>query len=158
MTPSSSSMKISRILRAKPTRQRGQHYRADAVIVWCFENGWREMLVKFEKQRKYTYVDEIKIAGGAKDLGPLGERAAKAYLLKQIRGSIKLHGTKLVILMSHSDCGAYGGLMTFNNDPEFEKSKHIEYLHAAKDFLCSKLPHPVKVELIFADFNGLWSV
>jgi carbonic anhydrase len=37
-------------------------------------------------------------------------RGRSEFVLEQIRKSIRLHGTRRVILMVHSDCGAYGGL------------------------------------------------
>ena len=54
--------------------------------------------------------DPIKIAGGAKVLASPEREADREFVLDQIRKSMRLHGTRRVILMVHSDCGAYGGL------------------------------------------------
>ncbi len=146
-----------RILTVKPSRRPGEHYTADAAIVWCFDDGWREVLTKLEKARGYKRVDEIKVAGGVK-LTTASDAPSMAFILKQINLSLNLHRTKTVILMTHSDCGAYGGLRAFENNPKIERKKHAEYLRAAKAFLREKLPRSVKIETIFADFDGLWTV
>jgi hypothetical protein len=55
--------------------------------------------------------DPIRIAGGAKCLASPEHQHEREFVLEQIRTSIRLHETKLVILVLHSDCGAYGGLI-----------------------------------------------
>lgn len=148
----------SRILTIRPSRRPGEHYTADAAIVWCFDDGWRNALAKFEKARGYKCVDEIKCAGGAKLLARGSDALSAAFILNQIKLSLNLHHTKRVVLMTHSDCGAYGGLRAFENSPKIERKKHFGYLRAAKRFLRSKLPRWVKIEGAFADFDRCWSV
>ncbi len=143
------------ILKAKPSRKLGEHYVANAAVVWCFDDGWRPVLVRLVKARGYKRVDEIKCAGGAKTLGPRGDEVDREFVLRQILVSIEVHATRRIILMTHSDCGAYGGLKAFENDPKIERKQHAKYLRAAKKFLRGKLPRSVKVETVFADFEGL---
>jgi hypothetical protein len=50
--------------------------------------------------------DPIKIAGGAKCLASPEPESDREFVLDQIRKSMRLHETKRVILMVHSD-GAY---------------------------------------------------
>ena len=85
-------------------------YQCDAAIVWCFDNRFELGFHKFLKRISAVNCDPIKIAGGAKCLASPDREADREFVLEQIRKSIRLHGTKRVILMVHSDCGAYGGL------------------------------------------------
>jgi len=136
-----------------------EHYRADACIVWCFDNRFSGLLEAYIKDRKFTHVDLVKVAGGAKGLAapkwdpdPSRRKLAEAertYLLDQIAKSIKLHHTQDIVLMAHSECGAYGGA----TDEEFYESE----LNKAKDIASSQFKE-VKVTSLFADFEGLHSI
>jgi len=66
-----------------------------------------------------------------------------------------LHGTDTVLLMLHSDCGAYGGLAAFENDPAREAENHRQDLHRALDFLRANIPQ-LNVMGYFVDFEGVW--
>lgn len=48
--------------------------------------------------------DVVSIAGGAKDLAN-----PNAYALNQVNISKRLHDIKAIILINHTDCGAYRG-------------------------------------------------
>src|SRR5271157_4736607 len=87
-----------------------ERYQCDAAIVWCFDNRFDLGFRKFLKRLGVFYPDPIKIAGGAKCLASPANQSDREFVLEQLRTSIRLHGTKRVILMLHSDCGAYGGL------------------------------------------------
>src|SRR5438309_10012585 len=93
-------------------------YRCDATVVWCFDNRFEVGFQKFLKRIGVHYCDPIKIAGGAKSLASPARESDREFLLNQIRLSIRLHGAERVVLMLHSDCGAYGGLAEgFGGDP-----------------------------------------
>jgi len=68
---------------------------------------------------------------------------------------MKLHGTDTILLMLHSDCGAYGGLPAFNNDTAREAENHRQDLHLALDFLRVNIPE-LRVLGYFVDFEGVW--
>ena len=75
---------------------------------------------------------------------------------QQIRKSIHLHGTRRVILMLHSDCGAYGGLDGgFGGDVAAERVHHHEELRRAAENLVRAIPG-VEVAGYFVDFEGVW--
>jgi carbonic anhydrase len=77
-------------------------------------------------------------------------------VLDQIRKSIRLHGTRLVILMLHSDCGAYGGLDGgFRGDTVAEAAHHEQELKRAAANLKAAIPE-VQVQGYFVDFEGIW--
>ena len=132
------------------------HYKAEVCIVWCFDHRFKEILEKYLKHKKIRYPDEVKGAGGAKALASDKNKNQKKYIFDQIKTSIRLHHTPKIILMTHSDCGGYGGLRAFKNDPKKEMQKHGADLKKAKSFLKEKLSGSIQIETLFADFNGLW--
>ena len=87
-----------------------EKYLCDAAVVWCFDNRFDLGFRKFLKRIGVTNSDPIKIAGGAKCLASPELETDREFVLEQIRKSMRLHGTRRVILMLHSDCGAYRGL------------------------------------------------
>ena len=130
-----------------------EHYKADACIVWCFDNRFWELLNAFIKERQFRNFDPVIVAGGAKTLGTIVD--GKLYLPDQIRTSITLHKTPRIILMTHSDCGAFGGLSAFGNDPEREFAEHSKILTEAAAYVKQQLGEGLEVEAHFADFDGL---
>jgi hypothetical protein len=59
--------------------------------------------------------------------------------------------------MLHSDCGAYGGLDAFGNDPVNERIHHREEFLRAEANLQKAIPG-IEVESYFVDFEGVWEV
>ena len=106
-------------------------YRADAAVVWCFDDRITLAVQKFLKRSGLARVDSIRVAGGAKGLASTGEESQRTFLLEQLRLSRKLHGTDRVILVAHSDCGTYGGLDAFGRDLETEAEHHRAELRQA---------------------------
>jgi len=92
-----------------------EDYKADAAVVWCFDHRFHLVVQKLLKKIGVKYFDLIVAAGGAKNLSSPGSENDRQFVMGQIRSSIRLHGTQNVILMVHSDCGAYGGLAAFKN-------------------------------------------
>ncbi len=134
-----------------------EYYIADACVVWCFDDRFTGLLDEFVKNRGYLNYDLIKIAGGAKTLASPKLEDERLFLLKQIRTSVNLHGTKYVVLMCHEDCSAYGGKAAFQSDEE-ECDKICSDLKGAAHILKNNLPEDVKIEMVFADFEGMRNV
>jgi carbonic anhydrase len=133
-------------------------YHCDAAVVWCFDNRFHLGFTKFLKRLGVSNSDPIKIAGGAKSLASPERETDREFILEQIRKSIHLHGTKLVILMLHSDCGAYGGLAGgFAGNARAEGEHHEQELRRAAENLHNAMPD-IDVQAYFADFEGIWSV
>jgi hypothetical protein len=100
--------------------------------------------------------DPIKIAGGAKCLASPDGSADREFVLDQIRKSILLHQTSRVILMVHSDCGAYGGLeATFGGDPHRERQYLKGELQRASANVHQAIPN-IEVDAYYVDFEGVW--
>jgi hypothetical protein len=135
-----------------------EKYDCDAAIVWCFDNRFHLGFSKFLKRRGVSNSDPIKIAGGAKCLASPEHETDREFVLEQIRTSIRFHSTKLVILMVHSDCGAYGGLVGgFGGNARVEAQHHEEELRRAAECLQKAIPG-VDVQAYFVDFEGIWAV
>ncbi len=135
-----------------------EKYHCDAAIVWCFDNRFNLAFSKFLKRIGVANADPIKVAGGAKCLASPELERDREFVMEQIRKSIRLHGTRRVILMLHSDCGAYGGLAGgFDGDARKEADHHDAELRLAAANLLRELPG-VQVDPYFVDFEGVWSV
>jgi carbonic anhydrase len=132
-----------------------EKYQCDAAIVWCFDNRFDLGFRMYLKRAGVIYTDPIKVAGGAKCLASPEHESDREFVLGQIRKSIRLHRTKRVILMVHSDCGAYGGLEAFKNDAAVEAEHHRQELDRVARDLLAAIPG-ITVEDYFVDFEGVW--
>jgi len=110
---------------------------------------------KLIKRIGVAHFDPIRVAGGAKCLAGDESEADRQFVLEQIRKSVALHGTDTVLLMLHSDCGAYGGLQAFENDVVREAENHRQDLHRAMEFLQAEV-QGLNVFGYFVDFEGVW--
>jgi hypothetical protein len=131
-------------------------YQCDAAILWCFDNRFDLGFRKFLKRNGIVNTDPIKIAGGAKSLASPEQESDREFVLDQIRKSIQLHDTRHVILMVHSDCGAYGGLDgAFAGDTTAEKVRLKRDLVVAREYLERNFPG-IRVSSYYVDFEGVW--
>ncbi len=130
------------------------HYTADACVFWCFDNRFQSLVGMVMAHYKFRDVDEVKIAGGARDLVH-GNSFERRYLLGQIEKSVKLHHTPEVILMVHHACGAYG--KTFNNSEEELAfySKELDLAKAVVLRFAKAKKLKLRVKKVFASFDGL---
>jgi hypothetical protein len=132
-----------------------EKYHCDAAILWCFDNRFELGFRKFLKRIGVTNSDPIKVAGGAKCLASPELETEREFVIEQIRKSMRLHGTRRVILMVHSDCGAYGGLAGFGGDAQAEAAHHQSELVRAAANLLEAIPG-IEVQGYFVDFEGIW--
>ncbi len=131
-----------------------KHYKADAAVVWCYDNRFWKAFHYFLGNEGIKNFDPIVVAGGTKSIASPENESERAFMMKQIELSIKLHHTPRVILMNHSDCGGYGGLGAFDNNEHQESSFHQEELTKAKKLVQENFPN-VRVDAIFVDFQGI---
>src|SRR6266404_8489795 len=118
-----------------------EKYHCDASVVGCFDNRFDTACRKLLKRIGITQPDPIKIAGGARALASPEQEFHRTFVLDQIHKSIRLHGTDRVILMLHSDCGAYGGLSGgFGGDARAEAEHHKMELRRAAANLVQAIP------------------
>ena len=132
-------------------------YRADAAVVWCFDDRITLVVQKFLKRIGARQVDTVRIAGGAMALASPKDDFEQGFVIEQLRLSRKLHQTERVILFAHRDCGAYGGSARFQGDADAEVSFHRTELARAADLIRAALPE-ITVECYFADFDGVWEM
>ncbi len=131
-------------------------YRADACVVSCFDARFELVTRKFLKKRGIWWADPLKIAGGAKVFASPAEESDRNFALGQVQTSMRLHGTNHVMLMVHSDCGAYGGLRAFAGNEEHEAVNHESELRTAAEFLKRHIP-AINVECYYLRFAGVWA-
>ncbi|HEY6350905.1 MAG TPA: carbonic anhydrase [Candidatus Angelobacter sp.] len=134
-----------------------EHYIADAAVVWCFDHRFEAASRKLLKRIGVFSADAIRVAGGAKSLASPEQESARLFVLDQLQKSIRLHKTRTVVLMLHSDCGAYGGLAAFHNDPEEEARHHAADLQRAASFVKQQIPE-LAIKSYFVDFDGVWEM
>jgi carbonic anhydrase len=132
-------------------------YVADAAVLCCFDHRISRAVRKFLKKQGIEHADMIVVAGGAKTLASPRNDFEQDFILEQVRMSIRLHHTKRVLVMSHSDCATYGGLAHFKGDRTAEASHHRGELLRAADLLTTNFPG-ISVEPYFVKFDGVWEV
>ena len=139
------------------TPKENYQYQADAAILWCFDKRFDLVVRKFLKRIGVRQADSIQLAGGAKSLASPEVERDREFIVEQIRKSMRLHGTRRVILTVHSDCGGYGGLAAFGNDAAVEAAHHEKELQRAVAHLSSAIPG-LEVQAYLLGFEGIWQV
>src|SRR6201998_3787618 len=115
-------------------------YIADAAVLCCFDHRISTAVRKFLKKHGVEPADKIGVAVGAKTLASPRNDFEQDFILEQVRMSIRLHQTKRVMVMSHSDCATYGGLAHFKADEAAEAEHHREELLRAGALLTASFP------------------
>jgi carbonic anhydrase len=131
-------------------------YIADAAVLCCFDQRIRLAVNKFLQRQKILRPDMIVVAGGAKTLASPRNDFERDFILEQVRMSIRLHKTRQVFLMSHSDCATYGGLAAFGGDREREAAHHKAELNRASRLIKDNFPD-VEVRCFFVNFEGVFA-
>ena len=132
-------------------------YVADAAVLCCFDDRISTVVRKFLRKQNIVRCDMIIVAGGAKTLASPRNDFEQDFILEQVRMSIRLHKTKRVLVMSHSDCATYGGLAQFKGDREAEAIHHRGELLRAAELLTTNFAD-ISVEPYFVKFDGIWEV
>jgi len=145
---------MKRILKFRSSKK---HYHADVGVVWCMDKRFRRLLAAFLKSEKLKNPDEVKVAGGIKAVASPNGNAEKLVLLRQVAASMKLHKTPQFVIMTHQDCGGYGGSAAFSGDQTKERRFHEQQLRRAKRNIKRKFPY-LRVRAVYADFDGLSEV
>ena len=132
-------------------------YRADACVISCFDARFELAERKLLKRRGVAWADRVRVAGGAKSLASPDDPSARAFLLNQVRLSVRLHAPPEVLLVAHADCGTYGGFQAFGCDPEREVAHHRAELATAAAVLRAETPG-LEVRAFFLGFDAAWEV
>lgn len=94
--------------------------------------------------------DIVSVAGSSKNISD-NDEAIKNYLLKQIEISHNLHHSNRVVLIHHSDCGAYKASYKFESE-EDEKKKQLEDMDKTEKIIKEKFSD-MTVEKIWAQMK-----
>lgn len=129
------------------------HYQADACVVWCFDDRFREALEYFIENNGIEHYDLVKVAGGAKSLASPKKQSEREFLEGQILASIRLHSARKIVLMVHSDCGAYDRCVYPGTMEEMDKLRG-ELLTAGRAVktMLARMLLAVPVEGVLVDF------
>lgn len=131
-------------------------YVADAAVLCCFDERIRLTTFKFLKHEGILRPDMIVVAGGARTLASPRNDFERDFILEQVRMSIRLHQTRQILLMSHSDCATYGGLAAFDGDPAREAEHHQHELQRAAELVAANFPD-LAVRCFFVAFDGVYA-
>lgn len=130
------------------------HYTAQAFTLRCFDDRFWKTFKNFLKARGYVHIDPVSVAGGAKVLASPEKETDRDFMLRELEKSIRLHHTERVLLFTHSDCGAYGGLARLGGSAEEQFAFHQAELAKAKAAVQAKFPG-IEVETYFIDAGGV---
>lgn len=111
-----------------------------ALILHCIDFRFGKAIKKYlEEQGLLGDIDIVSVAGAAKNLVSPNSPSDTEFILRQIEISKKLHNITELILMNHTDCGAYGGHKAFASHDE-EVQKHQDDMQAARELVQTKYP------------------
>ena len=132
-------------------------YIANAAVLSCFDHRITKALSEFLRRQGIYRSDMITVAGGGKALASPRSESDRDFVLEQLHLSIRLHRPKRVFVITHSDCGAYGGLVHFRGDRDREREWHEGELKRGTEVVMKHFPG-ISVNAYFLDFEAVWSV
>lgn len=94
----------------------------------------REIKNWMERENLYGDADVVAAAGAVKNIVDPHAPSDREFILRQIGISKRLHDIKDVVLMNHTDCGAYGNV---------PRSMHLDHLEKAAE----------SIRIAFSDLN-----
>ena len=105
-------------------------HKCTALILHCIDFRLGSAIKNYlQRHNLLDDCDIVAMAGAAKNIARPKEETDREFALRQIRISIELHRIEKVIVMNHTDCGAYGGRRS-DEDSEWQ---HVEDMKTAKD-------------------------
>ena len=119
-----------------PFRYKGVHA-CEAVVLACIDfRFWRETMQWVDEILGIKSYDFPKMPGAAK---AINEAHEGDVALSSIGVPCELHHVKKIVIVNHSDCGAYGGSGKFVSSEE-EQAFHEGELRKARDIVKQKYP------------------
>lgn len=100
--------------------------------------------------------DIISLAGASQGLVNPKSPDEPEIILRQIEISANLHHISQVILMNHTDCGAYGGRDAFESI-EAEYQQHLTDMKKAKAMILGRFPD-LQIKIVLAKINPLGQI
>lgn len=128
-----------------------------ALIIHCIDFRFGKAIKKYlEDECLLGDCDIAAAAGAAKNLLFSAQDTERIFMFKQIALSRNLHDIKKVILINHTDCGAYGGRKAFVSR-DAERETHRKDMDKAAQIIKAKYPE-IEVKTILADIEKDGSV
>lgn len=110
------------------------------LVIHCMDFRLMKDIYKWLEEKGFAGdCDEVSVAGVTKDLVHPEKPEYRDFILKQIRISHDLHNMRRVILIHHTDCGAYGGHKAFADEAS-EDAKHISDMKEATEIIRNAMP------------------
>lgn len=138
----------------------GASHKATTLLLRCMDFRLEPDLSLYLKSEGLIgKVDIVSLAGAAKNLAEEANEANRELVFTHVRLAQELHGVEEVILMSHTDCGAYGGAKAFR-EREHEEQRLVQDMQAARDLLTKRFKK-LRIRLVLArieEKRGQWVV
>jgi hypothetical protein len=129
-----------------PFRFKGAHH-CQAVVLACIDfRFWKETMNFIEDFLGIESYDFPKLPGSAK---AINESKDGDISMMCVGVPCDLHGVEKIVIVNHSDCGAYGGLKKFDGNQDEERIFHHQELRKAKGVISEKYPEK-EILLVFA--------
>ncbi|HUB80921.1 MAG TPA: carbonic anhydrase [Bryobacteraceae bacterium] len=125
-----------------------EHYQADACVIACYDFRFEAQVRKFLRRQGVEAYDQVKIPGSVKAIAKPDRDSDRDLVAGMVLTSIKLHGTRRLMLFAHNECGAYGGAPA---------ETIIADLGAAAQYFTSLDP-TLRVDPYFCDFDGVYAL
>ena len=116
-----------------------EQHEVGTVVVTCMDFRFRKQLPNaiFLTFGVEDY-DEIKLAGGAKNIVSPDKEGRQVAVFDDIRIALEKHRAKKIILLTHQNCGKYAAEGYVFTDPEAERIFHEKELRLAGDITFSR--------------------
>lgn len=116
-----------------------EEHQVSTVVVACMDFRFRDDIddPKFTEAVFVAFgvekFDEIKLAGGAKNISSPDKPGRRETVLDDIRLAVEKHRARKIILLNHQNCGKYASEGYAFTDPETERVFHEKELRLAGD-------------------------
>lgn len=127
-------------------------HKAQSLLIHCIDFRFIAAIKEWLAQHQLLgATDEVSLAGAVQNIVSPKNESDRELVLRQIDIAKRLHGIDEVILMNHTDCGAYGGKSAFINELA-EEEKHELDLREARSIILAKFPM-LKVNWVLAKID-----
>lgn len=116
-----------------------------AVVLMCLDFRFRKQALYFV--REYMKLIAFDLAGLPGASRGVSKESVMALSCLSIPSD--LHDIRQMIIIHHEDCGAYGGSVRFNNDPDLEQEFHEKKLREVRVKILKSFPEK-EVVLVYA--------
>lgn len=132
-------------------------HEAQACVLLCMDFRFKDATFEYLKnEMKLDGLDVIAMAGASKNIADPKELTDYQFTLRQIYLSERLHDIDKIVIVDHSECGAYGSSEFFGGK-EKEKKAHAKNLLKSEKLLKKRYPD-IEIILLYANLeeNEIW--